>query len=167
MPVPTAVTYEGSGDRILRIARPVPEGPVVAEITGTGAGNFAVWTLDAALEQDKLLVNEIGACHGRMLLDERGTHTERLAIESDGPWTVVIHPPTAAPWLTRSGDRRRARGAALDRAAHRRRSMTHAGSSNFIGAGLRGSADAERGPVPGLARRRDRPARTKASRSSP
>lgn len=131
MPVPTAVTYEGSGDRVLRIARPVPEGPVVAEITGTGAGNFAVWTLDAALEQDKLLVNEIGACHGRVLLDERGTHTERLKIESDGPWTVVIHPPTAAPWLTGpvTGD-----GPEVLRWTGPRTvvAMTHAGSSNFM-----------------------------------
>lgn len=131
MPVPTAVTYEGSGDRILRITRPVPEGPVVAEITGTGPGNFAVWTLDTALEQDKLLVNEIGACHGRMLLDERGTHTERLKIESDGPWTVVIHPPTAAPWLTGpvTGD-----GPEVLRWTGPRTvvAMTHAGSSNFM-----------------------------------
>jgi stress response protein SCP2 len=98
--VPAVRTYEGTGDRILRVEHPVPAGPFVAEITGTGTGNFAVWTLDSALEQDKLLVNEVGAYHGRVLVDERGTRTERLKIESDGAWTVVVQPPTAAPWLT-------------------------------------------------------------------
>ncbi|HSA51255.1 MAG TPA: TerD family protein [Yinghuangia sp.] len=129
--VPGVHTYEGSGDRILRISRPVESGPVVVEITGDGTANFAVWTLNSSLEHDKLLVNEIGAYRGRVLVDERGTATERLKIESDGPWTVVIQPPTAAPWLTGpvSGD-----GPEVLRWTGPRTvvAMTHAGTSNFM-----------------------------------
>ncbi|WP_436777960.1 TerD family protein [Yinghuangia sp. YIM S09857] len=130
-PVPGIHIFEGSGDRILRISRPVASGPVIAEITGTGTGNFAVWTLDSSLEHDKLLVNEIGAYQGRVLLDERGTVTERLKIESNGPWTVAVQPPTAAPWLTGpvSGD-----GAEVLRWTGPRTvvAMTHNGASNFM-----------------------------------
>ncbi|MGW0660896.1 TerD family protein [Streptodolium elevatio] len=130
-PVPGIHTFEGTGDRILRISRPLASGPVIAEITCTGTGNFAVWTLDSSLEHDKLLVNEIGAYQGRVLLDERGTVTERLKIESNGPWTVAVQPPTAAPWLTGavSGD-----GAEVLRWTGPRTvvAMTHNGASNFM-----------------------------------
>ncbi|MCF2530680.1 TerD family protein [Yinghuangia soli] len=130
-PVPGIHTFEGTGDRILRITRPVPAGPVVAEISCGGSGNFAVWTLDSSLEHDKLLVNEIGNYQGRVLLDERGTVTERLKIESDGPWTVAIQPPTAAPWLLGpvGGD-----GPEVLRWTGPRTvvAMTHDGSSNFM-----------------------------------
>ncbi|UGQ09813.1 TerD family protein [Yinghuangia sp. ASG 101] len=129
--VPGPLAYEGSGDRILRIARPVESGPVVVEITGGGTGNFAVWTLNSSLEHDKLLVNEIGAYRGRVLVDERGTATERLKIESDGPWTVVVRPPAAAPRLAgrASGD-----GPEVLRWTGPRTvvAMTHAGASNFM-----------------------------------
>jgi stress response protein SCP2 len=130
-PDPAPVVDAGSGDRILRISRPVAAGPVIAEITSEASGNFAVWTLDSALEQDKLLVNEIGAYRGRVLVDERGTVTERLKVESDGPWTIAVQPPTAAPWLTgpRTGE-----GSEVLRWTGPRTvvAMTHAGSSNFM-----------------------------------
>ncbi|MDI2127411.1 TerD family protein [Yinghuangia seranimata] len=130
-PVPSVATYEGSGDRILRITRPVESGPVVAEITCGGAGNFAVWTLNTALEQDKLLVNEIGAYTGRVLLDERGTRTERLKIESDGAWTISVQPPTAAPWLIGPAT---GHGPEVLRWTGPRTvvAMTHGGHSNFM-----------------------------------
>jgi hypothetical protein len=125
------VTYDGSGDRVVRITRPVDSGPVVAHIVGRGAGNLAVWSLDAGLEDDKLLVNAIGAYDGRALLDERGTVTERLRVESDGPWTITLHPPGGAPWLTGPvrGD-----GPEVLRWTGPRKvlAMTHHGASNFI-----------------------------------
>lgn len=143
--IPGINRYEGTGDRILRIERPVARGPVVIEITGDGTENFAVWTLDAALEYDKLLVNEIGAYRGRVLVDERGTTTERLKIESDGPWTVAVLPPTAAPWLTGPVQ---GEGPEVLRWTGPRRvlGMSHAGESNFIVTAYAESADGVEDP---------------------
>lgn len=126
-----AVEYEGRGDRVLSIERPVDAGPFLVELEARGTENFVVWTLDADLETDKLLANTIGAHRGRALVDERGTRTSRLKIEADGAWTVRLLTPEAARPLT---DRLEGTGPETVRWAGPRTvvAMTHAGGSNFI-----------------------------------
>ncbi|MFI1579608.1 TerD family protein [Embleya sp. NPDC020630] len=126
-----AVEYEGRGDRVLSIERPVDAGPFLVELESRGTENFVVWTLDADLETDKLLANTIGAHRSRALVDERGTRTSRLKIEADGAWTVRLLIPEAARLLT---DRLEGTGPETVRWAGPRTvvAMTHAGGSNFI-----------------------------------
>ncbi|MYS81196.1 TerD family protein [Embleya scabrispora] len=129
-PVPAAV-YDGRGDKVLSITRPVEAGPFLVELDARGSDNFVVWTLDADLETDKLLANAIGAYRGRALVDERGGHTSRLKIEADGEWTVRLLAPEAARTLT---DRLTGNGPETVRWTGPRTvlAMTHAGVSNFI-----------------------------------
>ncbi|MGW9207823.1 TerD family protein [Embleya sp. NPDC055664] len=126
-----AVEYEGRGDRVLSIERPVDAGPFLVELEARGTENFVVWTLDADLETDKLLANTIGVHRSRALVDERGTRTSRLKIEADGAWTVRLLTPEAARPLT---DRLEGTGPETVRWAGPRTvvAMTHAGGSNFI-----------------------------------
>ncbi|GCD96502.1 TerD family protein [Embleya hyalina] len=126
-----AVEYEGRGDRVLSIERPVDAGPFLIELEARGTENFVVWTLDADLETDKLLANTIGTHRSRALVDERGTRTSRLKIEADGAWTVRLLTPEAARPLT---DRLEGTGPETVRWAGPRTvvAMTHAGGSNFI-----------------------------------
>lgn len=86
------VVYSGSGDTILQIELPAgPDSIGIATMTHSGRANFAVWSLDANLEQTDLLVNEIGSYTGtvpfNLTLGERITAFE---ISADGPWTVTL-----------------------------------------------------------------------------
>ncbi|MFE2869618.1 TerD family protein [Embleya sp. NPDC059259] len=128
---PPAPVYEGRGDKVLSIDRPVGSGPFLVELEGRGTENFVVWTLNAELETDKLLANAIGAYRGRALVDERGGHTSRLKIEADGEWTVRLLAPDAARVLT---DRLAGSGPETVRWTGPRTvlAMTHRGDSNFI-----------------------------------
>ncbi|MFF7244111.1 TerD family protein [Embleya sp. NPDC008237] len=130
-PSAPAAVYDGRGDKVLSITRPVEVGPFLVELEARGSDNFVVWTLDADLETDKLLANAIGAYRGRALVDERGGHTSRLKIEADGEWTVRLLAPGAARVLT---DRLTGSGPETVRWTGPRTvlAMTHAGVSNFI-----------------------------------
>ncbi|MFI6979855.1 TerD family protein [Embleya sp. NPDC050154] len=128
---PPAGVYEGRGDKVLSITRPVEAGPFLVELEGRGTDNFVVWTLDADLETDKLLANAIGAYRGRALVDERSSRTSRLKIEADGAWTVRLFGPEAARPLT---ERLTGTGPETVRWAGPRTvlAMTHRGTGNFI-----------------------------------
>ncbi|MGW1994060.1 TerD family protein [Embleya sp. NPDC001921] len=128
---PPAGVYEGRGDKVLSITRPVEAGPFLVELEGRGTDNFVVWTLDADLETDKLLANAIGAYRGRALVDERSSRTSRLKIEADGAWTVRLFGPDAARPLTEGLT---GTGPETVRWAGPRTvlAMTHRGTGNFI-----------------------------------
>lgn len=128
---PPAGVYEGRGDKVLSITRPVQAGPFLVELEGRGTDNFVVWTLDADLETDKLLANAIGAYRGRALVDERSSRTSRLKIEADGAWTVRLFGLDAARPLT---ERLTGTGPETVRWAGPRTvlAMRHRGTGNFI-----------------------------------
>lgn len=82
--------YAGAGDDIVTITKH-STGAQVAVITHNGGSNFAVHTLDAALENTNLLVNTIGNYSGTVLFDARSRgETTALKITADGPWTVKL-----------------------------------------------------------------------------
>lgn len=91
---PQPVSYSGSGATVLEIEKPEGHESVgVATFTHQGGSNFSVWSLDQNLEQNDLLVNEIGAYTGTVLFDIReGENSSAFEIGADGPWTVDLVP---------------------------------------------------------------------------
>jgi len=86
------IVYSGSGDAVLQIELPVgPDAIGIATMSHSGSSNFAVWALDANLNQSELLVNEIGNYAGtvpfNLSTSERITAFE---ISADGPWVVTM-----------------------------------------------------------------------------
>lgn len=89
--VPADKAYSGSGDKILAIELPDGADSVAAAtIAYTGKSNFAVWSLDTDLEEQDLLVNEIGNYSGTVLFNLRGSATKSLEITASGNWTVTV-----------------------------------------------------------------------------
>ena len=90
--IPPAVEYSGVGDSILNITKPGgADVAAIATITHQGGSNFAVWSLDAAMAHNDLLVNEIGNYTGTVLMDKSSRKKSiSLEITADGPWTVKI-----------------------------------------------------------------------------
>lgn len=129
------IALSGTGNSVPRFDIP-EDTAAIAEVTYSGPGNFAMWTVDASGAQTDLLVNTIGNYTGVVLFDESaGSHTDAFDIESGGSWTIVIKPVTAAfSWngqetLAGSGDD----VAILDPASSGLKSttLTHRGDSNF------------------------------------
>lgn len=86
------VVYSGTGDTILQIELPAgPDSIGIATMTHSGRANFAVWSLDANLEQSGLLVNEIGNYSGTVPFNlEFGEQITAFEISADGAWTVTL-----------------------------------------------------------------------------
>lgn len=86
------VVYEGTGDSIVQIELPAgPDSIGIATITHSGSSNFAVWSLDANLNQGDLLVNEIGAYSGTVPFSlSASEQITALEINADGPWAVTV-----------------------------------------------------------------------------
>lgn len=86
------VVYSGTGDTILQIELPAgPDSIGIASMSHSGSSNFAVWSLDANLNQSDLLVNEIGSYAGTVPFNL--SSSERITafeISADGPWTVTL-----------------------------------------------------------------------------
>jgi len=111
-PTPVFATIEltGTGDGVPRFD--IPEGQAaIAEVTHTGGGNFAIFTLADSGENIDLLVNTIGNYAGTVLFDERdGDHSVAFEVTAGGAWTITIKPVTEArDWdgsseLTGTGD---------------------------------------------------------------
>lgn len=129
------ITLNGTGNAVPRFDIP-EDSAAIAEITHSGASNFAVWAVDGSGSPTDLLVNTIGNYSGTVLFDESaGSHTDAFEIEADGPWTIIIKPVTEAfRWdgsdvLTGSGDD----VAILDPPSDGLKSttVTHSGSGNF------------------------------------
>ncbi len=93
-PAPPPTVYEGSGDSVLEINN---EEAVVVTLTHSGGSNFAVWALDSGLNQQDLLVNEVGPYEGTVPLDFRGSATKALEISADGAWKAIVIPLPALP----------------------------------------------------------------------
>ena len=95
-PAFAAIALTGTGSSVPRFDIPV-DTAAIAEISHTGASNFAVWTLDEAGAQQDLLVNTIGNYAGTVLFDEAtGSHSVAFDVEADGPWSITVKPVTEA-----------------------------------------------------------------------
>ena len=92
-PVPQPIMFEGSGDKVLTLDEPLTT-PRIIELNNTGSSNFIVKSYDQYGNQVDLLVNEIGAYQGKMLigmmLDEEPV--SRFEIQSSGTWSLNIYP---------------------------------------------------------------------------
>ncbi|MBA8847600.1 DUF4190 domain-containing protein [Microcella alkalica] len=86
------VVYSGTGDTILQIELPAgPDSIGIATMAHSGSSNFAVWSLDANLNQSDLLVNEIGRYAGTVPFNlSTAERITALEITADGAWTVTL-----------------------------------------------------------------------------
>lgn len=86
------VVYSGSGDTILQIELPAgPDSIGIATMSHSGSSNFAVWSLDANLNQSDLLVNEIGSYAGTVPFNlSSSEQITAFEISADGPWAVTL-----------------------------------------------------------------------------
>jgi hypothetical protein len=132
-PVPADVVLSGHGDAVIKAsAVDGADGPGVATFTHDGADNFAVWSLDANVNQLDLLVNTIGAYNGTVLFDKQSTeHTESLQITADGNWTVTLHSIRALRSFDATGTTGHGDDVLLYRGGAGAATLTHDGSSNF------------------------------------
>ena len=130
--MPADVVLSGHGDAVVKAsALDGTDGPGVATFTHDGHGNFAIWSLDANVQQLDLLVNTIGPYNGTVLFDKQSSqHTESLQITADGNWTVTLHSIRALRAFDTS-----ATGHGDDVLIYRGNAgaatLTHDGSSNF------------------------------------
>lgn len=84
--------YSGFGDDVLTITKHAA-GPAILVIQHSGGSNFAVHSLDSALENTDLLVNEIGPYSGTVILDGRARdESTALKITAGGAWTISLKP---------------------------------------------------------------------------
>jgi len=89
--IPQPVVYEGTGTQVIEIQLPNAGEAAAATITHTGGGNFAIWELDANLEQVDLAVNTIGDYSGTVALNLAGdSTTSSLEITAGGAWRVEV-----------------------------------------------------------------------------
>lgn len=95
------VTYTGTGNRVIKIAKP-ERGPVLITTTNRESDqHFTIYSLDADLTDGDLLVNAVGSYTGKSILDRDGAaETRRLRISGGGSWQVVLEPLTAARQMT-------------------------------------------------------------------
>lgn len=84
----------GDGDRVTQLT--TGTGPVVLDITHTGAGHFVVDTLDGRLHSQSQLVYTDGPFSCRALVNADDRPVRALRIQADGPWTVDVSPVSSA-----------------------------------------------------------------------
>jgi hypothetical protein len=124
--------YAGFGDDVISVTKH-GTGAQVAIIQHSGGSNFAVHSLDATMDTNDLLVNEIGNYSGTVLFDARNREqTTALKITAGGSWTVKLVPLTSvrsfdgsAP-MTGSGD-----DVFYYKGPAKAATFTHDGSSNI------------------------------------
>lgn len=91
-PKPEPKYYEGTGDKVLELDI-AWNGPSILEISNSGRSNFIVYNYDSQGNKIDLLVNEIGAYHGKKLIDVlEGDYSERLEVKSSGAWKITVYP---------------------------------------------------------------------------
>jgi hypothetical protein len=95
-----SVEFSGVGPDVKALTNPATE-PAIVSFTHDGESNFAVWSLNAELEQIDLLVNEIGSYSGMIFLS-RGysfspSSARHLEIEDAEEWTAKVAPASSAP----------------------------------------------------------------------
>jgi hypothetical protein len=135
-PVASAVSadtvYSGTGDSVVPVVLPDGDGPAAATITANGSSNFAVWSLDANMAQQDLLVNTIGAYTGIVGMDLKSNQpTKALQIASNGPWTVSIHSLASLRAFTGNATTGTSDDVVIYRGAAGAAAITNTGSSNF------------------------------------
>jgi hypothetical protein len=90
--LPSSVVAGGQGDSITEV--PASADSWIVTLTHDGGSNFVVEALDSALNVIDLLVNEIGAYAGVILIPDG---TARLGITADGAWNATYESLLAAP----------------------------------------------------------------------
>jgi hypothetical protein len=75
----------GAGDDVVRFRRPV-SGLLTADVSHNGAGNFVIHSFGGGPFGQDLLVNEIGAYSGEILISD-GTFL--LEVNADGGWSIT------------------------------------------------------------------------------
>jgi len=128
------IRLSGRGDDVVRLDK--PDVPAIITLTHSGSRNFVVTNYDGNGSQIDLLVNEIGNYNGTRPLDFGASElTERLEIQADGSWTVLIEPISEAksvrvPTTNTSGQGDMVlllSGSSPDTAE-----ISHTGESNFV-----------------------------------
>lgn len=89
----TPIERSGMGNKIVRLE--LPDKIVIATATHRGEENFVVWALDAAGEQQDLLVNTIGRYAGTVLVGLQAAPAA-FQVEADGAWTITVKDVFAA-----------------------------------------------------------------------
>ena len=130
--IPADTVYSGSGDSVVKIVLPDGAGQAgVATITHTGSSNFAVWSLDSNMNQQDLMVNQIGNYSGTVLFNLQKGSATSLEITADGAWSVTLRSVLSL----RSFSGGAASGTGDDVLVYRGSAgvaaITHTGSSNF------------------------------------
>ncbi|MDX2550935.1 hypothetical protein [Streptomyces stelliscabiei] len=84
----------GEGDQVTQLT--TGKGPVILDITHTGAGHFVVDALDGRLHSQSQLVYTDGPFSCRALVNADDRPVRALRIQADGPWTVDVRPVSSA-----------------------------------------------------------------------
>lgn len=100
-PGPIATTFSpislaGHGSKVVKFK--IPEGAAaIATLSEQGSSNFIVESLGADGRTNDVLVNEIGSFKGTVLFDaDFGTHSIAFKVQSNGSWTILVRPVSAA-----------------------------------------------------------------------
>ena len=104
---------------------------MIIEGSHSGESNFAVWTLDKDLENNRLIFNEIGSFKGATAtgLSKRDSKSKYLEVTADGPWEIKIKSLEKARKFKKTGTgqsvMKYTSGAKVWK-------IRHSGNSNFI-----------------------------------
>jgi hypothetical protein len=90
------IRLSGKGSKVAKFS--TPEGAAaIALISSSGRSTFAVWSISADGDENKLLVNEIGKYEGTVLFDElEGIHSVAFKVEASGSWKITVLPVNKA-----------------------------------------------------------------------
>lgn len=128
------IRLSGRGDDVVRMTK--PDVPAIIRLTHSGSSNFSVISYDGAGNRIDLLVNEIGAYEGTRPIDFGTSElTERLEIQADGNWTVLVEPISAAQSVRVPATNVAGQGDTvllLTGSSPDTAKISHSGSSNFV-----------------------------------
>jgi len=105
--------------------------PCLAEITHTGAGDFAVWGVDAFGDYTRAYVDVVGDFEGTVTTLLEYDEVETLAVEADGVWTVTFTPMTQTPCATSGSSFTGSCVAYIDAAGLDQLAFEHTGDGDF------------------------------------
>ncbi|GAA2551751.1 hypothetical protein GCM10010435_22420 [Winogradskya consettensis] len=131
--LPADVTYQGRGEKVVKLKPLSADYAHFAVFTHTGSSNFAVWSLGDGGEELDLVVNAVGKYSGARPLDFDDDPTS-LRVEADGSWKIVVKVLEKAPvWPTKTSGKGPAvltLGPGADDGLTTAK-LTHKGTSNF------------------------------------
>ena len=128
-----AVSYRGSGDQVVAIEKP-ETGAVLLTVTGSGsADDFVVHSLDDRLGEFDLLVNEVGAYSGTVILDaDEVQDTREVKVSYPGTWRLTLAPREEARTIAGSTVTGRGRDVFFYGGPATTALIEHTGESNFV-----------------------------------